>query len=148
MQYGGYAWRLPLGLALDMGVTNRVYSRDVTLDYARAFVQGYVGVVGRNVSGRIYYAPDYDGANGAAVYGELDALLFDRGAWSLSGHVGATMQGESRREAAHGPEIDLRLAATRRFGRLGLTASVVGAAPEHRGDRWRGALVLAATRAF
>lgn len=148
VQYGGYAHRLPSGLALDIGVTNRIYSRDVTLEYARAFVQGYVGVIGRNVSARLYYAPDYDGANGAAVYGEVDALLFDRENWSVTGHVGASMQGESRREAAHGPEFDLRLATTRRLGRLGLTASLVGTAPERRGDRWRGALVLAGTRAF
>lgn len=148
VQYLGYAHRLASGPTLDAGVTNRVYTRYFTGEYARRFVEGYVGVIGRRVSAHLYLSPDYDGTGGNSAYAEADALLVERSRWSLSGHLGvlAPPREPDRRSAPK--ELDWRLGVTRSFDRLGVSLQWVGSGPDHDTRRWQSGLLLSATRSF
>lgn len=148
VQYAGYARRLSASLTLDVGVTNRVYSRYFTGEYGDMLFEGYVGVVGRRVSAHVYVSPDFDGLGGDSLYGEIDALLIQRGRWSLSGHIGGLIPPREPGETSAGKVLDWRLSATRTFGRLGVSLQWVGSGPDHTTSRWQSGAVLSATRSF
>ena len=148
VQYLGYAHRIGHGLTLDAGITNRVYTRYFTGEYGRVLTEGYVGIVGRRVSAHVYVTPDYDGLGGDAVYGEVNALLLERGRWSLSGHLGAQVVPPEPGIPPLTTELDWRLAATRSFGRLGVSLQWVGNGPDHGTKKWQSGAVLSATRSF
>jgi uncharacterized protein (TIGR02001 family) len=148
IQYVGYAKRLKSGLSLDLGITNRVYSHYYSGDYGRRFTEAYVGVIGRRVSSHIFFSPEHDGYGGASVYAEVDALLLDRGSWSVSGHAGALVPPRATRWRSRAIEGDWRLGATRRFGRTAVSLNWVGATPARYGDRRRGTVLLSASRSF
>ena len=151
VQYLGYAHRLRSGISLDAGVINRIYSGYATVEYARRFAELYVGVVARRASARLSYSPNYDGHAHSATYAEADALLFDRGAWSLTAHVGVLAPPSYTLHYYRRPqrlELDGRLGVTRRFGRLGVSATLVGGGPDEENRRIQGSIVLAATRHF
>lgn len=148
VQYLGYARRIGSGLTIDAGVTNRIYSRYFTGEYGRHLFEGYVGVVGRRVSAHLYLSPDYDGYGGDSAYAEINALLLERGHWSLSGHVGGLAPPREPYYKSAQKELDWRLGATRSFGRLGVSVQWVGNGPDLYTRRWQSGLVLSATRSF
>jgi uncharacterized protein (TIGR02001 family) len=148
IQYAGYAKRLKSGLSLDVGVTHRVYSHHYTGEYGRDFSEAYVGIVGRRVSSHLFFSPDYDGYGGASLYGEVEALLLDRGNWALSAHAGALVPPREGPSGVRKVALDWRLGGTRRFGRNALSLNWVGATPGHDSDRWRGTLLVALSHNF
>lgn len=148
IQYIGYARRIGHGLTLDIGVTNRVYSKYFTGEYGSHLFEGYVGLVGRRVSAHVYVSPDYDGLGGDSIYGEVNALLFQRGRWSLSGHVGGLLPPREPYYTSAQKELDWRLSATRTFGRLGVSVQWVGNGPDLYTKRWQSGAVVSATRSF
>lgn len=152
VQYLGYARRVAPSLSLDVGVSNRLYDRYSTIEYGRQFVQGYVGLTGRRASTHLFWSPDYDGRGGDATYLQIDALLLERGRLSLTGHVGALRPPRQERYG-RSLEYDWRLGVTRRVAaRSSISLNWVGGGPEADEDRldrrWRGTLVLSASRSF
>lgn len=146
-QYVGYAHRVDGSVAIDVGVTNRLYSRYFTGEYADRFTELYVGLVGRRISSHLYLSPDYDGNGGRSAYLEVNAQVLERGDWSLGTHVGILAPprepGRSWR-----PEVDWRVGAIRRFGRLAVGLQWVGSGPNHDTGRWQQGVVLSARRSF
>jgi uncharacterized protein (TIGR02001 family) len=147
-QYAGYAKRLKSGLSLDLGVTHRISSHYYTGEYARDLTEAYVGLVGRRLSSHIFFSPDYDGHGGASLYGEVEALLLDRGPWSLSSHVGALVPPREDPTGSRTVELDGRLGATRRFGRTAISLNGIAATPAHDSRRWRGTALLSISHSF
>jgi uncharacterized protein (TIGR02001 family) len=148
VQYVGYAKRLKSGLSLDAGITHRISSHYYTGEYASEFTEAYVGIVGRRVSSHLFFSPDYDGRGGDAVYGETEALLLDRGDWSLSAHAGALLGPREDPADARKVELDGRIGITRRFGRTALSLNWIGATPAHESNRWRRAAVVSLSHSF
>lgn len=152
VQYIGFAQRLSPQVSLDIGVSNRLYDRRATVEYARRFAQFHAGVIGRRVSSHLFFAPDYDGYGNPATYGQVDALLLDRGHLSITGHVGALRPSRSKRYG-RGLEYDWQLGASRRIGtQSSIGLSWVGGGPEpvyaRAARRGGSALVLSASRSF
>jgi uncharacterized protein (TIGR02001 family) len=147
-QYAGYAKRLKPGLSLDVGVTHRVSSDYYTGEYARDLTEAYVGIVGKRLSSHLFFSPDYDGHGGASVYGEVEALLLDRGQWSLSSHVGALVPPRESAGASREIELDGRIGATRRLGRTAISLNWIAATPAHDSRRWRGTALLSISHSF
>ncbi|WP_225421590.1 TorF family putative porin [Sphingomonas parva] len=145
VQYAGYARRVASGLQVDAGVTNRIYGSGYAGGYGR-LTEAYVGLVGRRVSAHLFYSPDGDGYGGDTLYGDANALLVARGAWSLSGHVGLLAAADDA--GAHRLVADGRLAVTRRFGRASLSLTWVGATPARKDEGARGTILLSVSRAF
>jgi uncharacterized protein (TIGR02001 family) len=147
-QYAGYAKRLDSGLSLDVGVIHRISSHYYSGEYARDLTEAYVGVVGRRLSSHIFFSPNYDGHGGDSLYGEVEALLLDRGKWSLSSHVGALVPPREGPAASRTIEVDGRLGATRRFGRTAISLNWVAATPANDSRRWRGTALLSISHNF
>lgn len=147
VQYLGYARRVGHGLSIDLGVTHRFYTSAATVEYARQFTEFYAGLAGRRVSARLSYSPAYHGQGNSATYGEVDALLLDRGDWSLNAHVGALAPPMYGRHPQRF-KPDGQLGLTRRLDRLAISATLVGGGPSERDHRYHGTLVVAATRNF
>jgi hypothetical protein len=148
IQYVGYARRLKSGISLDVGVTHRISSHYYTGEYGRQLTEAYVGIVGRRVSSHLFFSPDYDGHGRAALYGEVEALLIDRGNWSLSSHVGALVPPREDPSQSRSIEIDGRLGAARRFGKTALSLNWVSATPAHDSKRWRGTVLVSLSHSF
>ncbi|HEX4737092.1 MAG TPA: TorF family putative porin [Allosphingosinicella sp.] len=148
VQYVGYAKRLKSGVSIDVGLSHRFSSHYYTGEYARDVTEAYVGIVGRRMSAHIFLSPDYDRHGRAAAYAEVDDLLLDRGDWSLTGHIGALAPPKEAGERRPTLEVDGRLGATRRFGRMTLTLAAVGATPTQESGHWRRTLLLSLTRSF
>lgn len=148
VQFAGYAHRTRSGLVVDLGVTNRVYTRYFTGEYGRVFTEAYAGLVGRRMSARVYVSPDYDGNGGESGYGEVDAMVFERGRLSASAHIGLLLPPPEFPQRRILPEFDWRLGATRTFGRLAVSAQWLGSGPDHDTRRWQQGLVLGARRVF
>jgi len=148
VQYVGYGKRLSQGLSLDLGVTNHDYGKYFSGQYARHFAEAYIGLVARPLSGHLFYAPDYDGHGGSAVYGAADATVLDTPDWSITAHGGMLAPPREGWGWSHSAIADWRLGATRRFGRFGLSLDWVGATPDNHYSRWRSALVVSASRSF
>lgn len=147
IQYAGYARPMGGGVSIDLGLTNRLYSRFATIEYARRLTQGYVGIVGRRASTHLFFAPDADGHGGASGYLESDAMLWEHEHWSLTGHLGGALRlRQERRDRRY--VVDARLGLTRRLGRGTIGVSAVGVSPDAEAQPWRGALVVMISRSF
>jgi len=82
--FAGYTQRISSGRSVEVGVDYAAFGRDLDYDY----VEAYVGFTVDNVSGRIYYAPDYFGRATSAFYAEINVSqrVFDR--FDVLGHLG------------------------------------------------------------
>lgn len=148
IQYAGYARRLKSGLSLDLGITHRISSHYYAGEYGRDLTEAYVGIIGRRVSSHLFFSPDYDGHGGDSLYGEVEALLLERGAWSVSSHVGAKVTPREAPGEERMVELDGRIGATRRFGRTAISVNWIAATPNHDTDRWRGTVLVSLSHAF
>lgn len=102
--YGGYARRLPSGVAWDAGVKQAVFLRDARFNYLEA----YAGISSERASARLSLSPAYYGA-GRTAYLEVNAVHPLGAGWRLGGHAGL-LQRAGRGGAAARTRIDLRAA--------------------------------------
>jgi uncharacterized protein (TIGR02001 family) len=84
LSYAGYARRAASGLSWELGADYSVFSGLSDYDYAEV----YSGIASDNVSGRIYYAPDYFGQGAGTVYAELNGARRFQNRLRLLGHIG------------------------------------------------------------
>jgi len=82
--FGGFASRLPSGVALEGGGDYSMFSGTTYDNYGELFV----GATTENVGARVYYSPHYFGQGGNAVYGELNASYPLAGSFRFIAHVG------------------------------------------------------------
>jgi uncharacterized protein (TIGR02001 family) len=127
---GGYARRLPSGIALDAGIVHSRYSHYSTLISERSYTELYGGVAWKSVSARLYVSPHYFETDSPTLYGELENSLHLTPKLSLNGHVGllVALRSEGR------PTFDWRLGLTRQFGPISAHASWTGRGRMRRYD--------------
>jgi len=82
----GYARRLGPRLSIEGGVTRFEY-RERRSDYTH-MTEAYVGVLGRGLSARIHYSPDYFDRHAATVYGEVEAVVEPIAKLRVNAHLG------------------------------------------------------------
>ena len=82
--FAGYAKRLPSGVSFEAGADYSAFSDGRGYDYAEV----YGGFAFENVSGRLYYAPRYYGADAGAYYAELNGAQRVHERVRLLAHVG------------------------------------------------------------
>ncbi|MCU6434025.1 TorF family putative porin [Undibacterium sp. Jales W-56] len=67
--YAGYARQLPSGLIWELGATQSVFPKEASLNYKEVFAT----VSFKNISGRLYYSPDYLGYGLRTAYLDISA---------------------------------------------------------------------------
>ena len=91
LAYVGYARRAASGLSWDIGADYSAFSGADDYNYEEV----YSGIVSDNVSGRIYYAPDYFGQGSGTVYAELNGTRRFGNRLRWLGHVGVLRRNSS-----------------------------------------------------
>ncbi len=84
LAYAGYARRTTSGRSWELGADYSAFSGAGDYNYEEV----YAGVVSGNVSGRIYYAPDYFGRGPGTLYAELNGSRRFQNLLRLLGHFG------------------------------------------------------------
>lgn len=149
----GYAWRLPGGRVLDLGVTRREFLR-ATAAWGRAgYSEIYAGIGGRSLSARLQYSPDYLRRGTSTLYATLDGVVRPAPAWRLLGHAGVMrFLGSVPSYSADATQFDYSLGAARRIGRIDAQLAWTGGLPGadfYRGrTRARQAVTLAVSLGF
>lgn len=152
-EYVGYAHRMPSGRVLDFGLLNRDYTRFYASGRTARDTQVYAGLIGRRVSGYLWFAPDYYGRGSPAVYAELNTTAKLPAEVRLALHAGLlTFLAEDRDLGSGRTRYDWRVAVTRPFGPVILSLAWSGAGPAHDyalgRERRRTGLVLGVSHAF
>ncbi|SFK56012.1 conserved hypothetical protein [Sphingomonas sp. NFR04] len=134
----GYAWRLPGGRVLDLGVTRREFRSTAATPRRSGYTEAYVGIGGRSLSARLHYSPDYLWRDTATLYATLDGVVRPAPGWRLLAHGGA-MQflGTVPRYSADRTQFDYSLGVAKRVGRIDAQLAWSGGGPG--ADFYRGA---------
>lgn len=134
----GYAWRLPGGRVLDLGLTRREFRTAATVPRGSGYTEAYLGIGGRSLSARLHYSPDYLWRDTSTLYATLDGVVRPAPGWRLLAHGGA-MQflGGLPRYGADRTQFDYSLGVAKRFGRVDAQLAASGGAPGT--DFYRGA---------
>jgi uncharacterized protein (TIGR02001 family) len=82
--YAGYTRQLQSGLSWEAGATNSAFLQTARYNYAEIFA----GLASDNLSGKIYYSPNYYGENVRTAYAEINGTYEVRSHVHLLGHVG------------------------------------------------------------
>jgi uncharacterized protein (TIGR02001 family) len=122
---GGYARPLSSSLTLDVGATGSIYSHYSQIEAGRTYGEIYASLLGKNLSSRISFSPDYFLTGGPTLYGELNGNFGRAYGLRFEGHLGAlvALDGGS---TAYRRQIDWRLGVTRELGRVALHAAWAG----------------------
>ena len=144
--YAGYAAQLASGLTVDGGGDYRFGATGN--DYR--FGEAYAGLVYRDSSARVYYAPDYFGQSIAAVYAELNQSLPLTSQARLLAHVGWLHTGPGPYGIASATRTDVLLGGSvdvQAF-EMQLTWQHAAARPYPYANERRNAWVFVVSRAF
>lgn len=132
---GGYAKRLSPTLTLDLGATHSAYSRYSDRGTGRSYTEGYAGLGGKYLSGRVYVSPDYLKAGLWTAYTEVDGNVPAGRKLRFTGHAGLLLPFEKYSGGErYRPEFDWRLGVARDFGPI--TARIAWTGTRHRADRY------------
>lgn len=149
----GYARRLAPTLSIDGGVTRSDFSQLYGYRAHYGYTQAYVGLIGKFVSGHVYYSPDYYRRGVSTLYGEVDGTIEWVAKVRLNAHLGYLDYLHA--PSAYGPEqdqYDWRIGASRPFGPFDVHAAVTGGGPGPDYDygrlRSKTALVVGASWTF
>jgi uncharacterized protein (TIGR02001 family) len=121
--FAGYARTLASGVTAEVGIDYQGFIGGTSYAYPELFV----GAAYENVSGRLYYSPDYYGQGADAVYGEINAAyrILDRA--RIVGHFGVLW---TNARNIYGyvvdPVLDGRLGVVFDFERFNVELSWVG----------------------
>jgi uncharacterized protein (TIGR02001 family) len=139
--YGGYAHRLPSGLAWETGVLNASFLDSGEYRYH----EFYAGLAYDRTGGRVYFSPAYYGGP-KTLYAELNSSYPLRERLTLIGHVGLLHGFDGRNDESRN-QLDLRLALGLELGNYNLQLAVLARTPGGRARNAR-ALALSASYAF
>jgi uncharacterized protein (TIGR02001 family) len=149
----GYAWRLPSGTALDIGVHRRQLTRYSSSGRSTGYTELYAGVSGRSLSARIHYSPDYFRRKANVLYASLDGVLRPATNWRLLAHAGAASYLDGRPVPQVRPvQYDYSLGVARQQGAVELRLLWATGGPDRDyfsgRPRSKSALVLSASLGF
>jgi uncharacterized protein (TIGR02001 family) len=129
--FGGFASRLPSGIALEVGGDYSIFSGATNYNYGEV----YVGAATDNLGARVYYSPRYFGQGSNAVYGELNASQPLAGAFRLLAHVGFL---RTQYQGGHLNVVDGRVGLGADFGSLHAEVAWVAVSADDAGYRVTG----------
>jgi len=149
----GYAWRLPGGRVLDLGVTRREFMATSASASGSGYSEVYAGMSGRSLSARLHYSPDYLRRGTTTLYATLDGVVRPAPAWRLLAHAGAMrFVGSLPRYVTDRTQFDYSLGVARRIGRVDAQLAWTGGLPGtdfyRRRERSRQAVTLAVSLGF
>lgn len=152
-QYAGFAHRLSPGATLDLGLVHNDYTEYSGIPGGGSYTEAYVGIIGRNLSGRLFVSPSYFRKDQSTLYMEVDGHLDLARNWLLFGHVGRlTYLDDDHFDGSQGSAMDWRLGLRRRMGAVDLEAAWTGYAEDKRPygsyRRADGALVIGLSLVF
>jgi uncharacterized protein (TIGR02001 family) len=82
--YAGYTRQMQSGLSWEAGATNSAFSQTTRYSYTEIFA----GLASDNVSGKIYFSPNYYGDHARTIYAEINGTYPVRERIHLLGHIG------------------------------------------------------------
>ncbi|ANI79944.1 hypothetical protein EP837_03560 [Sphingobium sp. EP60837] len=152
-QYAGFAHRLSPGATLDLGVVHNGYTEYSRIIGGGSYTEAYIGIIGRNLSGRVFISPGYFRKDQATLYMEVDGQLDLARNWVIVSHLGRlTYLNDDRPAGSPGGVTDWRLGLRRHMGSIDLEVAWTGYAEDKRpygpGHDNGGALVIGLTLVF
>lgn len=132
-QYAGFARRLSSGTTIDLGLVHNGYTEYSDVPGGGSYTEAYVGIIGRNLSGRLFLSPAYFRKRHPTLYMEMDghldltrnSLVFVHAGRLIYLREGGAMEGQ-------GSATDWRLGLRRRIGAVTLEAAWHGYAQDMR----------------
>ncbi|WP_179041501.1 TorF family putative porin [Sphingobium lactosutens] len=151
--YAGFARQLPSGRVIDVGAVHGEYSDYSGIHGRGSYSEVHVGLVGGNVSGRIYFSPAYFRADAPTLYMEVEGHLPLAKDWSLLGHAGMLTHLRDQPDGGGRTVPDWRIGVRRRLGPVDLDIAWSGyreGGSRHHayGDRKGSALAVAMIAGF
>jgi uncharacterized protein (TIGR02001 family) len=126
-QYAGFAHRLSPGATLDLGVVHNGYTEYSGIIGGGSYTEAYIGIIGRNLSGRVFISPGYFRKDQATLYMEVDGHLDLARNWVIVSHLGRlTYLNDDRPAGSPGGVTDWRLGLRRHMGSVDLEAAWTG----------------------
>ncbi len=127
----GYAWKLPSGTVVDVGLVRSDYTQYYRGGTKAHYTEAYAGIVTDHVSAHLHYSPDYFRSGVSTLYTDVDAVARPAPNWRLTGHVGVLLQiagpQPSDGDSTH---YDWRLGIARRAGPFDLQVAWSGGGPD------------------
>lgn len=152
LTYGGYAYRLADGMALDVGVATYTYPSRSRVNYKEV----HIGLANERVSVRASYGPNLLGFGVRTLYLQAESALTLAEGWSLFGHVGHMQTLGAKKLYEQASVTDVRVGVGTGIAswnlQLAIDGADVGAINGYRDGNWtragRSTLLLIATRPF
>lgn len=126
---GGYATEIAPDVAIDAGIVRSWYTRDSSIGRGAHYTEVYLGIVGRGLSSRVYFSPDYLRPGVETLYAEIEGAAQIAPKWRLAGHIGMLTHLDERPRYTPREHYDWRLTLAREVGRLDLHLSLSGGGP-------------------
>ena len=151
-QYAGIVRPLSSALSIDLGVTHSGYTEYSGVAGGGSYSEAYIGLIGRNLSGRLSLSPGYFHHDDPTVTLEVDGHLDLGPKRSLFAHLGRLTHLRDRPARLQNSSIDWRLGVRQSVGPVDLAAAWTGYVQDSddysTAHRHGGALLLSAALAF
>lgn len=137
---------------MDLGVVHNGYTGYSGISGGSSYSEAYLGVISRNLSGRVFLSPGYFRRHAPTLYAEVEGHADLNPNWLIFAHGGRlTYLGDYASASDRGDATDWRIGVRRRAGSIDLEAAWTGYAEEERPGHARhtdGALVIGLAFAF
>ncbi|WP_242127984.1 TorF family putative porin [Sphingobium sp. Sx8-8] len=131
--YAGFAQQLSAATTIDVGLVHSRYGRYSGISGGRSYTEAYLGIAGRNISGRLFLSPAYFQGDEPTLYMEVNGNLDLGRYWALIGHGGRLVYLKNP-SGGHAPDAtDWQIGLRRRLGRFDLEAAWTGHAADRPG---------------
>ncbi len=124
-QYVGYALRRGQ-TSYEIGAVRRAYRYLSDRDYARSYLEGFVGVSRGRTSARLFASTNYHRDKRATFYGEVNTTLIERKGWSINGHAGVSLVPGHNGGSELRAYPDWKIDASRSVGKFFVGVGVAG----------------------
>ena len=123
---GGYAKRFASGTTLDFGITHSSYSHYSNGRQGQSYSEVYAGIARGIFSSRLFVSPHYFTSGRWTAYGEVNADFSPARLWGLEAHLGMLSVLRTPSGQPYHANVDWRIGASRRLGRISLHAALTG----------------------
>jgi len=133
----GYARQVSPSVSLEAGLHHADYRPDYPAPLRRSYSEIYAGATVGQVTGRVFYSPDYFYRGIETLYFEIDGYVRPVPDWTLSAHAGALdYVATPRNNYPYPTRYDWQVRLGRQFGDVELHAALSAGGPGK--DYYRG----------
>lgn len=125
-QYAGFTHRVAGSTAIDAGLVHNGYSEYSGVAGGGSYTEAYVGLVGPQLSARLYLSPGYFRKDEPTLYMEVDGHVDIGRNGLLFAHVGRLTYLRDHPGRARAASTDWRIGLRRRLGTVDLEAAWTG----------------------